>query len=1059
MACFVAAGRMVAEETTDPVSIRLLGEFDVRVGDRSVEDLRSPRVRTLFAYLVLHPDSMHTRQAVAHSFWPDSTESQARTNLRNVVHHLRRVHPAIDGALDATATTLRWRPARPVDVDVDRFVTAADAALGTDPDDVERLLDRCRQAADLYAGDLMPEVHDDWVMPRRLQLQDRYRAVLRSLTTALIDSGRAAEALTVARDLVAADPMSESGHRLRIEAHRAAGDRAGAVRAYNDCVATLDRELGVEPDAVTVSLYASLLDSPLVRGSAVPLSTVPHRAELVGRHEEWRWWTACWNAALDGEPTVVLITGEAGVGKTRLAEEITARAEADGAVVGVARSYATEGDLGFAVVASWLRSPAIAASRRRLSAPTAGSLARVLPELGPAEGIGGADDAERRRRLFDAVVAALTAADRPVVLLADDAQWSDHASQEFIHYLVRQPLAVPVVVVLTVRREDLDIGHPLTALRNSLAVLDRVRELSLGRLGPGESAELGAQLVGEPLDHEAASILFAESEGNPLFIVETIRAGWEPGTGPATMTPRLRAVIDERLRRLSEVATRVVGAAAVVGRPCSAGLIGAVTDYDDATLAEGLDELWQRGIVCETGSDLYGFTHGKLRDVAYEGLTPAVRRRHHGTVADVLAEIVRYDSDLSSNEVAAHFQAANRPVEATAWLQRAALDAERVFAYADAVRLIDRALDLVPSLPSDIRHVRELELLSTLPVALGGTDGYGTRRMSEAHRRASDVAQTLGVDLDPAFIRSMVMAELCRDEFTSASQSASRLLDHASATGDASLYIESRYLLGIAAFWGADLHLARQHFEAVVDEFDSSSRQKHHDRFGHDPQVVCLSRLANTLWFLGRSSEARAACDEALAMGTSVGSVLSHDIALVFAAMLAIDLGDRDLLRRAATTMVDNGFDALPFELKGQAFIGLLEVFDGQPEGGVARIRGALARCDGRNFFPAFQATLGRVLAAAADAGAAADPGFRLEACTEVLAMGSTRLWVPEIRRVRAELLHRTNANQAEVGAELDRAAAVARRHGMVAPLTRIDDTRQRLGVTPAGERPFEPLA
>ena len=140
-----------------------------------------------------------------------------------------------------------------------------------------------------------------------------------------------------------------------------------------------------------------------------------------------------------------------------------------------------------------------------------------------------------------------------------------------------------------------------------------------------------------------------------------------------------------------------------------------------------------------------------------------------------------------------------------AWFQRAALHAQQVFAYGEAVRLVDRALALVAALPADVRHARELELLSTLPVSLAAIDGYVSPRMRQAHRRAADVAASLGVDLQPSFVRSMVMSSLCRDEFDEAADAARQLLDHATVSGDSSLAAESHYLLGISAFWAARL--------------------------------------------------------------------------------------------------------------------------------------------------------------------------------------------------------------------------------------------------------------
>ena len=1031
----------VESETLD---IRLLGGFQLRVGGLPLDELRSGRARSLLAFLILHPDVAHARPRLAFEFWPDSSEGQARTNLRNVLHTLRQTHPVIDASLRATPTTLQWHPAEPTTVDVGRFTAAADAAVAAHPDGSDDLSARCRRAMEAYGGDLLEGDYDDWILPRREALRDRYRDVLRLLVTTLIDEGNAGEATSVARELVRVDPLDEGGHRLRIEAHRAANDRAGAVRAYHECVATLERELGVEPGPATAAAYAALLESPPGTATLQPQPTVRARPGLVGRDDEWQRLVQTWHAVEPGQPTVVLVTGEPGIGKTRLVEELRAWCARSGAAVGEARSYASEGEIGCGVVTSWLRSPDIRTGLQGLPAGQRAELSRLLPELGTPWPVDGADDAERRRRLFDAAVAAIAGTGGPTLLLADDCQWSDHVSQEFIHYLVRQGVEGPLLVVLTARREEIDSGHPMTALRDSLAVLDRLTELPLERLSLEATGEIGSQLAGSRLDENAIQALFADTEGNPLFIVETMRAGWARA-GSSTLSPRLRAVIDSRFHRLSEVAGAVLGAAAVVGRPSSAGLLARLCDLDDRSLARGLDELWRRGILRESGTDCYEFTHGKLRDAAYENLSPATRRTHHGVVASLLAELMGNDPDVASSQVALHFEAAGRPDDAVVWFQRAALDAQQVFAYGEAIRLLDRALALVPALPADVRHVRELELLSTLPVSLAVIDGFATDRMDRAHRRALAVAADLGVDLEPSMLRSMVMSALCRDEFDDAANAATQLLDHAGATGDASLRVESHYLLGISAFWAARLDDARRHFETVVADFDTSTRTRHHEVYGHDPQVVCLSRLANTLWFLGRDEDARRTCQDALALAVEAGHPWSRATAVTFSCRLAIDSGDHDQLRALVQQHGTLGIDSLPFALDHEALLGLLDAIEERHAEGIARVRGALDRCRGRNLYPGFQAAIARTLLAAHSVAGDAEGG--LETCARILDLESTPLWEPEAHRARAEFLHARSAETARVGSALRAAEALARRHGAHGHLHRIDATRRHLGL------------
>lgn len=1004
----------------------------------AVDALTSGRVRTLIAYLVLHRDIPVPRQRLAFAFWPDSPEAQARANLRNVLHAARHAHPAVNSAIEVTSAALRWRTTNDVAVDVVRFEAAVELSIGTDPDQPDELIGRCGDAVACYGGELLPDDGADWLIPLRAGLAERYAVVLRLMATALIDAGRPDEAVGSTELLVRACPLDEVAHRLNIEAHAAAGDRSGAVRAYHECVAVFDRELGVTPSPETRRQIEQLINRA---EAAVPDQRPALRARsgLVGRTRELAVLSDAWMQAMAGGARLVVVSGEPGIGKSRLVEELAAECRSAGAAVAIARSYLAEGELGFAVVASWLRSPDLGPAQRQLGEEERAQLARLLPELGSPASADDLGEAERRRRLFDATVRAL-AETGPTLLIADDVQWADRASHELIHYLVRQRLGAQLLVVVTARAEDIDAGHPLASLRDSLTAIDRVVDVQLTRLPLAATTELGEFLVGQSLSSASAEALFAESGGNPLFIVEAVRSGWDGNGGPLGMSARLRAVIEARLRVLSPLARLVASAASVVGRPFSPDLLRVVAKVDDDGLAPALDELWRRNILSEAGGHAYDFSHARIREVAYDDLSPITRRAYHAAVAESLAT---RDGESSSTEIASHLEAAGRPEEALAWFQRAARSAHDLSAYSDALRLIERALGLIPLIAPHLRHQRELELLGVLPLALSAVDGYATDRMSDTQERAVDVAETLGVELDPAFVRSMIMTALCRDEFTEAADAAARLHDHAIGSRDEGLRIESHYLLGIASFWGVALQLACEHFETVVHHFEPGMRAAHHARFGHDPQVVCMSRMANTLWFLGREDEARTAATEALALAAKVKHPLSQDTAMIFACLLAVDLEDHDLLRQWTAGLGKSGLDSLPFLVKHEALLGYLDVVDGQTGHGLDRISRSLDRCGSRNFFPGFQSTIARLLVSAHAIAGDHDGG--LAATTRALAMGGSQLWAAEHHRLRAVFLERSGSQPEAVSAEIDQAEAIADAQVASGHLRRIAETRKRL--------------
>src|SRR5690606_5669404 len=187
-----------------------------------------------------------------------------------------------------------------------------------------------------------------------------------------------------------------------------------------------------------------------------------------------------------------------------------------------------------------------------------------------------------------------------------------------------------------------------------------------------------------------------ESEGNPLFVVETVRGGWD-GTPGAPLSPRLHAVIDGRLGQLSAGALTALDAVAVMGRPTDAGLIGELSELSDPDLAQALDELWRRRIFVELDLDAYDFSHGKNREAALDRIGPARRRGLHSRAADALMRrSTAAAGEAAASQIAHHMEGGHRIEEAVEWHQRAAIEAHDMSAYPEAVQSLERALALVP---------------------------------------------------------------------------------------------------------------------------------------------------------------------------------------------------------------------------------------------------------------------------------------------------------------------------------------------------------------------------
>jgi tetratricopeptide (TPR) repeat protein len=633
--------------------------------------------------------------------------------------------------------------------------------------------------------------------------------------------------------------------------------------------------------------------------------------------------------------------------------------------------------------------------------------------------------------LFDAVARAVLASGAPVLLVADDLHWSDRESLRFLHYLMRVAPRARLLVAATARREDMAQGHPLADLSASLEMAGRVTELPLERFTAADTAALARRLAGTELDPAACDRLHGETEGNPLFVVEALRAGW-PGAGAGRLSPKVQAVIESRLAQLSGPARDLVGVAATIGRDFAVDVLGEAGGTDEDTLVRALDELWQRRIVAERGVDAYDFTHAKVREVVYGSLSPARRSRYHLRVARALQRRYADDPGPVSGRLALHLEHAGATAQAVEWYARAAEAAQLLYAHAEALRLLDHALDLLGTLPrSPQRDAQELTLQVAIAAPLAVAESFAAPRLAAVHERALRLSASLGLEPSPPLLRSLAVASLTRGDFARARQLGADLRVRGARDGGTVLAVEAEYVLGIAEFWQGHFPAAREHFEAAVATYRPEDLDTHLLGYGLDPRAVCMSRLANTWGFLGDPARAVQARESALAWAEETGHPATRATALVFAAMLCLELRDTTGLRQYVEALQawGGGQYAQAVTSTSEALAGYVDVLDGHPGAGIARIQQGLDTVASVDPAPGVGAMLRRVLLAAAAAAGDTETG-RAAAELTLGAGRGVRTWESEARRMRAEFLAAQGAPAAHVTAELDRALAVAREQG-----------------------------
>ena len=706
--------------------IRVLGELIVESSGRQIELSGSWRARSLLARFALNPGA-HRRGDVASRFWPDILDSSARASLRNALWALRRaLRDEADGALIATRDRVGLDG--PPNVWVDATAFQERVAAG-----------ELEEALALSRGDVLVGLDEEWVYEYRDQHREALSELLERLAAQAEADGDLASAIAATRRRARLDPLAEDAQRALIARLARSGDRAGALAAYNRLRERFRRELGISLSDETRAVIHQVrrgqaLTQPLRADAAGPaeeqssrsgnwrpgdLFPLPprlrHRATmaLVGRERELSTLRTLWRAVREGEGArLVLVTGDAGMGKSRLVRELALEGREQGAVV--LHGSADEDLLvpNQHLVAALEHFFAVAAPdelRRRVGSRAA-DLEPIAPGLSELTGAPGEVAPEGRRyRLFEAVAGLLDdlSAETPTLLLIDDLHWADQSTAAILRYAMEARPEMRVLVLATQRVADVPATGPAAEALQRLSQGHYVERLPLAGLSDPEIAELAQGVSGRELAAELVRGIRAETAGNPFFVQELVRdlsdsdrSATVLSLAQAEVPERVRDVVNLRLARLGEATVRLLTVAAVIGSEFELALLELVSDLDGDDLAAALDEAVSAALLTEMAegeSESFSFSHALVRRTLLTRLTRANRRRVHARVADAL-EATKGDDALL--EIAHHLCEA-QPVadreRALAYTTRAAEQATAGLAYAEAVELFSRALAILPS--------------------------------------------------------------------------------------------------------------------------------------------------------------------------------------------------------------------------------------------------------------------------------------------------------------------------------------------------------------------------
>ncbi len=717
--------------------VGILGAAEARLDGASV-DLGTRKQRALLAALALHRGRPVSPDALVDLLWGDAPPAAVTATLQGYVAGLRRAlepdRPArapsqvlvtreggyalllADGALDADA--------------FEATVTRAHAVLGpvTLPraslTEAAALLDELDEALGRWRGTPYAELED--ALPARAErarLEELRAIALEDRAVAGLALGRHATVAAELEVLTAAYPLRERVWGLRALALARAGRQADALEVLRQVRDLLADELGLEPGAELRELQIAVLRQdpaldwePPAAVAATPAGTTGW--PLVGRDHELAALVGLLERAAE-EPVFAALTGEPGIGKSRLSDEVTAVARERGVEVLVGRCSQDEGAPPLYPWASVLA-----------------GLGRDLPSVGSGEEV---DDSASRFRAWEAIVRTLLAAaqERPLLVVLDDLHWADTSTLRVLRLLAETAQAGRLLVIGTWRDRPPPEGQ-LAVVADMLARRHALR-LELTGLSAEESAGLVTSVSEATPTSAEADALRHRTDGNPFFLVEYARLAHEGGDLAALLAEdhppaAVNDVLTRRIAGLPEPTVTALRHACVVGRQFDVPTLAAVLDIDEDGVLDRLEPALAAGLVGELGVDWFRFAHALVRDTAYAGLSRSRRARMHARTAEVLVGVAGRES-----EVARHWLAAGPSYADRAWraARDAAAAAHDLYAYDEAVALLSGALGALDDDPEATDEER-FDLLCALARAHQLTDDLV--RLREAVHRALAVA-------------------------------------------------------------------------------------------------------------------------------------------------------------------------------------------------------------------------------------------------------------------------------------------------------------------------------
>jgi class 3 adenylate cyclase/predicted ATPase len=805
-----------------------------------------------------------------------------------------------------------------------------------------------------------------------------------------------------------------------------------------------------EPNTVVVSAATQRLiegqfecqpfGSHLVKGIETPIAVYHVQSEcqgasplagrmtltpLVGREQEVGLLLDCWEQVKEGRGQVVLLSGEPGIGKSRLAYTLREHVSREGSLLFEARCspYHQHSAL----------YPLIDVLQRTLLFTSQDTTDEQVQKLARALGL---YDMAETLPLFTALLSLPTPAQHPplnltpqkqkertlqallqllvaqaerqaTVLVWEDLHWADPSSLEFLSLLIGQIPTTKLLLVLTYRPEFTPPWKPRSHLS----------QLVLNRLGQKQVDAMVEKVAADKkLSAAVIEQIRIKTDGVPLFVEELTKSVVESVGArhasplqfaiPATLQEALMA----RLDRLSD-ARQIAQLGATVGREFSYELLQAVVPMSEADLHTALEKLVEAEILYQRGVGeqvRYFFKHALIQDTAYQSLLKSTRQQYHRQIAQVLTEQFAEITEAHPELLAHHYTEANLIEQAISYWQQAGDRAVQRSAHLEAVSHLTKGLELLTALPdTPTRAQQELALQIALGAPLQATKGWAAPEMGKAYMRAQELCQQLGETSQLFMVLwGLWQFYVVRAECKTAQELAEQLLKLAQRQQNSTFFVQARYALGLTLFFLGEFVSAREHLEQGITLYDPQQHRSNAFLYGFDPRVGCLFFAAWTLCYLGYPEQALRKIHQALTSAQE----LSHPFTLASVLSVALEVDqfcreERATQERAEAVIAlcsEQGFTL--FLAWGTILRGWALAEQGQAEEGIAQMRQGLAAHQAtgaelaRSYFLA-------LLTEAYKKGGQVEEGLSaLAAALAQVEKTGERFWSAEMYRLKGEL-------------------------------------------------------